>query len=133
MQVSAEGFSGVGRKIDKCKDMIQESQTFAENCDGTVASFMGVWDLDSAMGHLVEMMRLLKLGEMVNQFAQEIKKLIRANIAVMEAVMQKIKEIDVIPDNVEDVVASVGKVMDDLDLDGRRIKKFGKKLGGLFN
>mmetsp|Transcript_32649 Transcript_32649/g.71636 ORF Transcript_32649/g.71636 Transcript_32649/m.71636 type:complete len:572 (-) Transcript_32649:66-1781(-) len=130
VQASAEGFSDVKLKIGKCRDMITESRGFAESCNGTIESFMGVWTLEDAMSHLIEMMRLVKLGEMMKQFAQEIKRLIKANIAVMKAVMKKIQEIDFIPDDMDDVVDSIKDSIKGVEIDD--IKDVGKKLGRFF-
>lgn len=107
IQTSTEGFSGVKDKVGICRDMISSSRGFAETCSSTIESFMGVWDLETAMEHLLEMCRLVKLGEMIKQFAEQIMRLVKANIAVMQAAMEKMKNIDFIPDQVEHVVANV--------------------------
>ena len=132
IQQSSNGFSNVLNKVSKCQDMIVSSRSFAENCNTTIDSFMGVWDLEVAMNHLIEMKRLVKLGEMMEQFAREILKLVKAVIDVMKPVMDKIRNIDLIPDKLEDAVENIGDALKDAGLDGRRIKKFGKKLGKFF-
>lgn len=124
IQASADGFSGVQDKIEKCSEMITSSRGFAERSNNVIESFMGVWDLESARSHLMEMLRLVKLGEMMKQFAEQIMRLVKANIAVMEAAMQKIKDID-FPENIEDAVEDVVDEMKDKIDD---IKHLGKKI-----
>jgi hypothetical protein len=68
---------------------------------------MGVWDLPTAMDHLLEMCRLVKLGELMKQFAEQIMKLVRANIAVLQAALEKIRNFDVVPDAIEDKIEDV--------------------------
>jgi hypothetical protein len=91
VQAGSDAFSGVERKIGVCRDMIASSRGFAENCNSTIDSFMGVWDLPTAMDHLLEMCCLVKLGELMKQFAEQIMKLVRANIAVLKAALEKIR------------------------------------------
>jgi hypothetical protein len=67
MQASSDAFLGVKQKIGICRDMIASLQGFAKNCNSTIDSFMGIWDLPTAMDHLLEMCRLIKLGELMKQ------------------------------------------------------------------
>jgi chemotaxis regulatin CheY-phosphate phosphatase CheZ len=128
---SQEGFCNVKEKFGKCQDMITSSRSFAESCKGNIDSFTGTWDLKNAMSHLIEMKRLVRLGEMMKQFAEEIHRLVQATIEVMNAALNKIKNIDLVPDVLEDAVGS-------LQIDGHRLKKVGidgsriKKLGNMF-
>jgi hypothetical protein len=107
VQASSDAFLGVERKIGVCRDMIASSRGFAENCNSTIDSCMGVWDLPTAMDHLLEMCRLVKLGELMKQFAEQIMKLVRANIAVLKAALEKIRNFDVVPDAIEDKIEDV--------------------------
>ncbi|KAL3941639.1 MAG: hypothetical protein SGARI_000532 [Bacillariaceae sp.] len=131
VKASQEGFGSVKEKFGKCQDMITSSRSFAENCQSNIDSFTGTWDLKNAMAHLIEMKRLVRLGEMMKQFAEEIHRLVQATIEVMTAALDKIKNIDLVPDVLEDAVGS-------LKIDGHRLKKVRidgsriKKLGGFF-
>jgi hypothetical protein len=107
VQASSDAFLGVERKIGVCRDMIASSRGFAENCNSTIDSFMGVWDLPTAMDHLLEMCCLVKLGELMKQFAEQIMKLVRANIAVLKSALEKIRNFDVVPDAIEDKIEDV--------------------------
>ena len=92
------------RKVGICKDMIIKSRGFATDCNGTIESFLGEWDLENAMSNLLQMYRLASLGEMIEQWAAEAIKLVKANIAVIIAARNKIKNIDFIPNEIEEKV-----------------------------
>jgi len=77
---SAEGFDGIKAKIGLCGDLIIQSRGFADNCNTTTESFGGAWDLESAQGHIRELFEIVSLGKLIKHFANEIMKLIRANI-----------------------------------------------------
>jgi hypothetical protein len=53
------------------------------------------------------MYRLASLGEMIEQWATEAKKLVKAIIAVIIAARDKIKNIDFIPDEIEEKVSEL--------------------------
>jgi hypothetical protein len=76
--------------------MIASLRGFAENCNSTIDSFMGIWDLPPAMDHLLEMCHLIKLGELMKQFVEQIMKLVRASIVVLKAALEKIRSFDVV-------------------------------------
>jgi len=116
---SADGFDGIGAKVGRCGDMIVESRGFADACRAAIASFGGAWDLESAQGHIVELFEIVSLGKLIQQFAREIARLIRANIALMEAVMNKFQDIDFVPDQIEDLVDDIGDGLKDL---GKKMK-----------
>ena len=136
---SDDGISTISSKISKCQDMIVTSRGFSENCQTTIDSFMGVWDLETAMTHLIEMKRLVNLGAMLQQFAEQIKRLVKATVEVLETMLQKLKDIDFIPDQIEDAVGRIRDSLKDAKIDGHRLKKvgidgsrikgFGKKFG----
>ena len=128
IKTSRDGFCGVKDKFAKCQDMISSSRNFAEKCHGTIDSFMGTWDLQTAMSHLIEMKRLIRLGELMQQFANEIHRLVTATIEVMRAGLDKIKSIDLVPDALEDAVDSLkidGHRLQNVGIDGSRLKKVG--------
>lgn len=116
---SADGFDGIGAKVALCGDMIVESRGFADTCRTAIASFGGAWDLESAQGHIVELFEIVSLGKLIQHFAQEIARLLRANIALMEAVRNKFKDIDFVPDQIEDLIEDVGDSLKDL---GKKMK-----------
>lgn len=118
VQKSADGFDGVKAKIGLCGDMIITSRGFADTCNTSIESFGGAWDLESAQHHILELFEIVSLGKLIKHFAESIMKLVRANIALMEAVRQKFKDIDFVPDEIEDLVDDIG--------DG--LKKMGNKL-----
>ena len=122
---SNDGLSNISAKILKCQDMISSSRGFAENCNTTIDSFMGVWDLETAMAHLIEMKRLVNLGEMLQQFAQEIKRLVMATVEVMKTILEKLKHIDFVPDQLEDAVENIRDSLKDAKIDGHRLKEAG--------
>eukprot|EP00525_Craspedostauros_australis_P008429 CAMPEP_0198128638 /NCGR_PEP_ID=MMETSP1442-20131203/49809_1 /TAXON_ID= /ORGANISM="Craspedostauros australis, Strain CCMP3328" /LENGTH=253 /DNA_ID=CAMNT_0043788841 /DNA_START=1 /DNA_END=762 /DNA_ORIENTATION=+ len=151
---SVRGFSSVQDNTSTCKDLLGSVEVFSKNCDGTITSFMSVWDLESAMTKIKEMCRLVSLGELMKQFADQIKRLLLAIIALMRSTIDKLSSLDVkdlglddIQDAVQNVVGNVADVskitegvgnlvgdgvadkMDDaMDNIGGKFKKF----GGLF-
>mmetsp|Transcript_23169 Transcript_23169/g.50052 ORF Transcript_23169/g.50052 Transcript_23169/m.50052 type:complete len:487 (-) Transcript_23169:117-1577(-) len=114
VQKSADGFDGVKAKIGLCGDMIIQSRGFADHCDTAIKSFGGAWDLESAQNHILELFEIVSLGKLIKNYVKEIKKLVRANIALMEAVMNKFKDIDFVPDQLEDLIEDVGDGLKDL-------------------
>jgi len=102
--VCTDGIDKVKNEFAVCQNMVVKSRGFASNCNGTIESFLGVWDLNTAMSNLLQMYRLANLGEMIQQFAAETIKLVKANIAVIMAARDKIKNIDLIPDELEQKV-----------------------------
>jgi ubiquinone biosynthesis protein COQ9 len=68
---------------------------------------MGVWDLPTAMDHLLEMCHLVKQGDLMKQFTEQIMKLVQANIAVLKAALEKICNFDVVPDAIKDKIEDV--------------------------
>lgn len=89
VQAGAKGFTGVSNKASVCKDMLQKVEGFAGGCQKNIDSFMNVWDLDAATTKITEMCRLVSLGEMMKQFAEQIKQLIEAIIALLSAALKK--------------------------------------------
>jgi len=107
VQKSADGFDGVKAKIGLCGDMIVQSRGFADHCDTAIKSFGGAWDLESAQNHIMELFEIVSMGKLIKNFVKEIQKLVRANIVLMEAVINKFKDIDLVPDQLEDFVEDV--------------------------
>jgi len=102
--------SGVSNNTSVSRDQLQRVEDFAGGCSATIESFLGSWDLESASSKITEMCRLVNLGEMMKQFADEIKRLVVAIIALMNAAVTKFSELDLnelageIGDKVEDAV-----------------------------
>mmetsp|Transcript_32037 Transcript_32037/g.58695 ORF Transcript_32037/g.58695 Transcript_32037/m.58695 type:complete len:480 (+) Transcript_32037:1320-2759(+) len=113
IQKSADGFDGVKTKIGLCGDMIVQSRGFADHCDTAIKSFGGAWDLESAQNHIMELFKIVSLGKLIKNYVKEIQKLVRANIVLMEAVMNKFKDIDFVPDQLEDLIEDVGDGLKD--------------------
>lgn len=112
------GFSGVSVKANSCNDMLELVQTFAADCFTTIESFMGAWDLESATNKIMEMCRLVSLGELMKQFASQIKRLAIAMIDLMKASTAKFQSLD-LGESVEDVKEQVEERMDDLKEDAK--------------
>ena len=126
IRVSANSFSSVREKAVMCGKMIESSQTFGEDCQGTIQSFLGVWDLNSAQDKVIEMCRLVRLGEMMKQFAEQIDRLIAATIAVMRAVKENAMKVDLSSPNklIGSVASDVSNLINNMD----DVKALGKKL-----
>lgn len=128
VKAGVDGFSGVANEVDICKGMLNTSLGFANNCTNTIESFMGVWDLNTAMDKIMEMCRLVKLGDMMKQFAEQIKKLVKATIAVMKAAKEKLGNLsfaevkDEVKDKIEDTVEDVKEMVDDVTDMAKKIK-----------
>jgi len=93
-KAGVKGFSGVSGKAVICKDMLQLVEGFAGKCESTIGSFMSVWDLESATTKITEMCRIVNLGEIMKQFAEQIKRLIAAMIALMTSAIEKFSKLD---------------------------------------
>jgi hypothetical protein len=79
--------------------------------------FLGVWTLESTKDKIIEMCRLVNLGEMIKQFAAQIKTLLMSIIVLMRAAIDKFKNIDLadaMDDAVEQVADMVGNVCDSI-------------------
>mmetsp|Transcript_25800 Transcript_25800/g.38944 ORF Transcript_25800/g.38944 Transcript_25800/m.38944 type:complete len:582 (+) Transcript_25800:90-1835(+) len=109
IQASRAGISNVESKVLKTRDMIQQSRGFAESCNGNIDDFMGSWDLQKAMQKLIEMCRLVKLGEMLKQFAEQIRRVVKAVLDMLRALRDKIMNIDLVPDALEDAIQEASK------------------------
>lgn len=91
-RAGVRGFSGVAEKASVCNTMLDLVQEFAGNCNSTIESFMSTWDLESASKKITEMCQLVNLGELMKQFADQIKRLVVAIIALMKAAAKKFSE-----------------------------------------
>jgi hypothetical protein len=91
-KAGVRGFSGVSEKVTVCKNTLDLVEEFAGNCNTTIQSFMSVWDLESASKKITEMCQLVNLGELMKQFADQIKRLLVAIIALMRSAVKKFSE-----------------------------------------
>ena len=120
------GFSSVSQKAGVSKDMLELVESFSSDCSKTIESFMGVWDLESAMDKIKEMCRLVSLGELMKQFASQIKRLVVAIIALMQAAIKKFSSLNLKDLGLNDIasVANVGSISEG-------VNKVTDKLGGI--
>ena len=126
VKVGSAGFSNVSDKVGIAKELLVLLQEFAQTCMKTIESFMGVWDIQSAIERIQEMCRIVKLGEMMKQFADQIKRLLLAAIDFMKAAIDKFKSVDV-----GDIAHSAVEMVQHLDLND--LKDAGlNKLGSFF-
>lgn len=89
-RTSVAGFHSVLDNASHCRNMLELVEGFTGNCSITIEAFLGTWDLESAMEKIREMCRIVRLGELIKQFAEHIKKLLKAIVALMKATMEKL-------------------------------------------
>ena len=128
---SAEGFASVGDTIEKCVDMISTSRGFADTCQTSIDSFTsGEWDLQVATGQLLELVAVRDAGLQMRDFVTGVLELVRANVALMEAIRSKSKAGSGGGSNIGSLVGSIASEVDLDDLKG--IGQGLQKLGSLF-
>lgn len=118
VSASSKGFSGVNEKFKLCQTLLQSSKSFVSDCQSTIDSFLGVWDLPRSQEKLLEMCRLVRLGKMMKQVAEQVATLVSANIDVMSSARDKIKSVtnDLFPDKAEKILCScVSEVTENMD------------------
>lgn len=108
-KASVRGIRSALDNEDNCQNMLSSVDDFTGKCSSTIDSFLGVWDLESAMEKMTQMCRLVRLGELIKQFAERIKRLLKAIINLMKSMVSKLSienlsKIDLVPDGVEDAV-----------------------------
>lgn len=115
-QAGVAGFSGVSAKATTCKDMLDLVQKFASDSFSAIESFMGAWDLESATQKIMEMCRLVSLGELIKQFASQIKRLAIAMIRLMKTSATKFKSLDLgdLGEAIGDVKDGIGGKVNDM-------------------
>lgn len=87
------GFRGVSEQVSTCTKLLERMDIFSSDCDTTIASFIKAWDLEAAGKKITEMCRLVSLGELYRQFAEQIKKLIAAMVAFMKTAIDKLSNL----------------------------------------
>lgn len=117
-KASMEGFRGALDIEDTCQHILELVRGFAVDCNAVIDSFLGVWDLESAMGKISEMCRIVRLGDLIKQFADQVKRLLKAIVALMKATVKKLSidnlsKID-LGDAVDDIKDAVKDKLDDM-------------------
>ena len=115
IRAGKRGFAGVMEKAAICEQTLALMDTFAGDCNRTIESFLSSWDLESASTKIKEMCRLVNLGELMKQFAQQVKRLLLAIVALMKAAMTKFSQdfpnvgdaVSAVKDKLEDAVDDV--------------------------
>jgi hypothetical protein len=125
IQVGSRGFSNASDQVTNTKDLIQMVRSFAENCMAVLQSFMGVWDLPTAIQRVQEMCRIVKVGQMMKQFADQIKRVILAVIDFLQTTIEKFQSMDI-----GDMAQGAVELVQNLDLDD--VKAVGAKIGSFF-
>jgi hypothetical protein len=131
VQAGTRGFINVADNVGIAKGLLALVQSFAETCMFTIESFMGVWNIQSAIDKIKEMCRIVKLGEMMKQFADQIKRLLLSVIALMKASIQKFKSVDISDLDVKDLADQAVGLVQNLNLDDLKKVDFGK-IGSFF-
>ena len=110
------GFSSVSSKATSCGELLQVVQSFAVDSIATIESFLGTWDLEAATRKILEMCRLVSLGNLIKHFASQIKRLAIAMIDLMKASAVKLGSLDLgdLGGAVEDVKDKLEDTMDDV-------------------
>jgi len=116
VHAGTRGFSNVSDNVVVAKELLALVQSFAETCMQTIESFMGVWDVQSAIEKIQEMCRIVNLGEMMKQFASQIKRLLLAVIALMKASIHKFKNMNLSELNVGDLANQAAEMVQKFDL-----------------
>jgi hypothetical protein len=115
--VGVRGFRNVSEKTNVCKSMLEQVVAFTGNCDNVIATFMNVWDLESAGAKIAEMCNLVNLGKMIKQFAEQIKRLLMAIVTFLKTAFDKFtKRLSEAMDDVGDALdAAKDKIEDKVD------------------
>jgi gas vesicle protein len=103
---SVQGFSGVSDKVAISNDMLQTFKTFSESITSTIDAFLGAWNLETAKDKIIEICRLITLGELMKQFAVQIKRLLQAIILLLKSIVGRVKKLHV-PDSITDTVNAI--------------------------
>jgi hypothetical protein len=87
---SISGFRDISSNTtEKCIQMITTLEAFANKCDGTIQSFLSIWNLDSAVIKINEMCRIISLGELMKEITNRIQRVMRVMKQYMMTVIKK--------------------------------------------
>jgi len=90
VQALLKSFTGVSDKVEVCKSMLSTAEGFSNGCSGTIAEFMGTWNLETMGDKIRQICRCAALGEMLRQFAEEVKRLVMSVIDLLETLLGKV-------------------------------------------
>jgi hypothetical protein len=106
-------------KVDTCREMVDGCGEFADLAKSAVNSFLhGKWTLDSAINYINKMCKLVSFSDLMEALAAQVQKLIKAIATFLKVISAKIQEI------VDNPLAGLGGMVDDLNIDGHRIDNF---------
>ncbi|CAB9527464.1 expressed unknown protein [Seminavis robusta] len=124
-RATVPGFRDILDNEDTCQNMLKVVEGFTGDANNTIESFLGVWDLESAMVKISEMCRMVRLGELIKQFAERVKRLLNSIIAWLKSMVDKISidnltkidlgdtiegAVDAIKDSAEDFAETAGDI-----------------------
>jgi hypothetical protein len=121
-----KGFQGLSTQVSTCLDLLHSMNLFSENCAKSIDSFIKVWDLEATAKKINEMCRLVSLGELYRQFAEQVKRLIAAMLAFMKTAINKLTNIslsDIGSDLVENAGEALQSALDDASQDAADMVK----------
>ena len=120
------GFDGVTSKVDLCESLLQRMDGFTRNCETSIDSFVKVWDIESVMTKIADMGRLVNLGELMRQFAEQMTRLLQSIIALLKSVVEKFKNSS-LEEIGGDLVENAADAIDDaVDLVKNKFNIFGR-------
>jgi hypothetical protein len=106
-------------KVDTCREMVDGCGEFADLAKSAVNSFLhGKWTLETAINYINKMCKLVSFSDMMEALAAQVQKLIKAIATFLKVISAKIQEI------VDNPLAGLGDMVDDLNIDGHRIDNF---------
>ena len=147
-KVGMKSFSLLEGKAVLCRDTLDLVDSFASDCDGTISSFLNVWNLEVAQTKIKEMCRLVSLGDLMQGFVKQIKEFAVAMIDLLKSIIARFSSmdasmimdgaIDSAIDQVEDIQEEVEDTIDDVKdqvedtVDNLKDRFKNSKIGGLF-
>ena len=106
-------------KVDTCREMVDGCGEFADLAKSAVNSFLhGKWTLETAINYINKMCKLVSFSDLMEALAAQVQKLIKAIATFLKVISAKIQEI------VDNPLAGLGGMVDDLNIDGHRIDNF---------
>ena len=88
-----EELSKIPSKIDICEEMIGSCTDFTDKSKSSIDSFLGKWTLESATDHIQQMRKLASISKIMEQFAIQIQKLLRALIGLLQAMVARVRAV----------------------------------------
>jgi hypothetical protein len=96
-----KGFSSIADRTEKCIAMITSLEDYATDSSRSIDSFLDVWDLESITTKLLDMMKIVKLGNFMEHITQQITKLVQKMIDFMKTALDKFSKI---PDAIDNII-----------------------------